>query len=254
MCRWLVVFCVVLFGIKTVPAADATTVDPAKKYNIGLCIVATGKYNGLAQGLIESARRYFCTQHHVTYFVFTDGDMPEREDIVKVSQARLGWPFDTLKRFHIYEAHRELFAKMDYLFAVDADMLFVSSVGDEILGDLVGTQHPAFIGKRGTYEKNKKSKAYVAPNEGEHYFCGGFYGGKRDEFVKLLKTVIQQVDTDLARAFIAKWHDESHLNRYFIDHPPTRILNPSYCYPESWSLEFPKKLVALNKNHQEMRK
>lgn len=252
--RWLVVFCVALFGFKTVSASDSThAAELVKKYNIGLCIVATGKYNTLAQRVVESAHRYFCTQHKVTYFVFTDGEFPSKGDIVKVHQVRLGWPFDTLKRFHIYETHRDMFKEMDYLFAIDADMLFVASVGDEILGDLVGTQHPAFIGKRGTYEKNKKSKAYVAPHEGKHYFCGGFYGGKRENFIKLLKAATQKIDADLSWNFIAKWHDESHLNRYFIDHPPTKILSPSYCYPETWNLEFPKKLVALNKNHAEMR-
>jgi histo-blood group ABO system transferase len=49
------------------------------------------------------------------------------------------------------------------------------------------------------------------------------------------------------------WHDESHFNRYMIDNPPTKILTPSYCYGESMNIPFPKKLLALNKNHSEFR-
>ena len=34
----------------------------------------------------------------------------------------------------------------------------------------------------------------------------------------------------------------------------SRILSPSYCYPENWKLKYPKKLLALDKNHDEIRK
>jgi len=61
------------------------------------------------------------------------------------------------------------------------------------------------------------------------------------------------VDEDMDKNLIAVWHDESHYNRYLIDTPPTHILSPSYCYPESWRLPFEKKLLALDKNHREMR-
>ena len=33
----------------------------------------------------------------------------------------------------------------------------------------------------------------------------------------------------------------------------TVILDPSYCYPESWDLPFPKRLLALDKHHEEIR-
>lgn len=225
-----------------------------QQHKIGLCIVATGKYDQFAQSLIDSGRRYFCKNHKITFFVFSDGNITEADDVVRVKQERLGWPYDTLKRSHIYEKHQDLFKDMDYLYAVDADMLFVSPVSDEILGDLVGTQHPAFLGKRGTYEQNKASKAYVGKSEGKVYFAGGFFGGKKKEFQKLIHKLNEQINSDLKQGIIAKWHDESHLNRYFIDHPPVIVLSPAYCYPESWQLPFSKKLIALDKNHEEMRK
>jgi hypothetical protein len=43
------------------------------------------------------------------------------------------------------------------------------------------------------------------------------------------------------------------MNRYFIDNQPTKILDPSYCYPESWNIPFNKKLLALDKNHSDVR-
>jgi len=227
---------------------------PKKEHNVGLCVVATGKYDKLAQAMVDSARIHFCKNHKVTFFVFTDGEIQEAADVVKVHQGKMGWPYDTMKRFEVYEKHRDRFKEMDYIFAVDADMLFVAPVGDEILSDRVATQHPAFVGKRGTYEKNRLSRAYVGKKEGASYFAGGFYGGKREEFLKLLQVNRENIDADLAHGLIAKWHDESHLNRYFIDHPPTCVLSPSYCYPESWQMPYPKKLLALDKNHEEIRR
>jgi hypothetical protein len=54
----------------------------------------------------------------------------------------------------------------DYAFALVADMVVVDLVGDEVLGDRVGTMHPGFIGKRGTYEANPASTAFVRSGEG----------------------------------------------------------------------------------------
>lgn len=223
--------------------------------NIGLCIMATGKYISYAQCLILSAQKYFMNGHNVHYFVFSDGNFTiTLENASLIYQARLGWPFDTMHRFHVYLAHKDLFQDLDYVFALDADMLFVNNVGDEILSERVGTQHPGFVGKRGTYETSPVSKAYVKSNEGKFYFAGGFYGGSRDEFINLLEVCSKKVDADLQKNFIAIWHDESHLNRYFIDNAPTKILSPSYCYPENWHIPYVKKLLALDKNHGEMRK
>lgn len=223
-------------------------------YNVGLCIVATGRYDVYAQRVIESARKHFCKNHKVTYFVFTDGTITDAPDVVKIFQKRVGWPYDTLMRFSMYAQHKAELANMDYIFATDADMLFVADVGDEILSARVATQHPGFVGKRGSYETNKKSTACVKANEGRYYFAGGFYGGSRDEFFKLVEKTTRNIQKDLAKQFIAVWHDESHLNRYFIDHKPSLILTPSYCYPEDWKLPYEPKLLALNKNHAEMRK
>ncbi len=222
--------------------------------HVGVLIVATGKYINFVEPLITSAEKYLLPAHQKTYFIFTDGQAPARHNVVSVYQQRLGWPYDTLMRCSIYTAHAELYTSIDYLFALDADMLFVDTVGDEILGKRVATQHPGFVGRRGTYETNGCSTACVRDHEGTCYFAGGFHGGSRDEFLRLASTMYHNILKDLEHDFIAIWHDESHLNRYFIDNAPTVVLNPSYCYPGNKRIPFAKKLVALDKNHAEYRK
>ena len=106
-------------------------------------------------------------------------------------------------------------------------------------------------GKRGDYETNPRSLAYIGPDEGSRYFAGGFFGGSRVEFLKIISETTKRELQDLSKGIIATWHDESHWNRYCVDHKPTVILNPSYCYPENWKLNYPKKLLALDKDHTE---
>jgi histo-blood group ABO system transferase len=228
-------------------------------YNVGLLIVATGKYITFVSPLIKSARTHFCANHQVTYFVFTDGQLSQEPDIVKIEQKKLGWPYDTMMRIAMYHEQRDLLQNMDYIFAVDADMLFVDTVGDEILSDRVATLHPGYVGRRGTYEYRKQCTAYVKPNEGLYYFAGGFNGGSKDEFLKMVKEITENIYKDLEHGIIALWHDESHINRYFIDNPPTQILSPSYCYSMNLAatqgkiLPYQKRLIALDKNHEEYR-
>lgn len=225
-----------------------------KKYKIGLLVVATGRYINFVEPLINSANKYFLKNHDVTYFIFTDGQPPKAGNIIKIPQNRLGWPYDTMMRYEMYYLAKSKIENMDYLFATDADMLFVDEVGDEILSDRVATQHPGFVGKLGTYETNKNSTAYVDIQNAKYYFAGGFNGGKTEEFLKLALNITKNVYFDLSKNIIAVWHDESHLNKYYIDNKPTLILSPSYCYPESWNLPYHKRLLALDKNHSQMRK
>lgn len=225
---------------------------------IGLLVIATGKYTQFIPPLFKSVNKHFMKGHEVNMFVFTDGKVPENDIIKRIEQEHLGWPHATLKRYHIFDKNKRELSKMDYLYYCDADMKFVSDVGDEILPEknsngLVGTEHPGFYGgRRGTYENRQESTAYVAPNEGVVYCAGGFNGGTSEAFLRMSKTIKERVDKDLEKDIIAVWHDESQMNRYFIDNIP-KLLNPSYCYPESWDIPFEKKLLALDKNHSEIR-
>jgi histo-blood group ABO system transferase len=222
-------------------------------YKIGLCIMATGRYDAYAERFIESARNYFLKEHEVTYFVFTDGTITPAPDVVTIHQKRLGWPQDTLMRFSVYGQHQDAMKDMDYIFASDADMLFVAPVEGIILGKRIATRHPGYVGRRGTYETNRNSAAYVAPHEGAYYFAGGFYGAEREEFFAMMDYLTKKIESDLQNNYIAIWHDESHLNRYFIDFKPTVILEPTYCCPETTMMPG-RKLLALDKDHAKMRR
>jgi len=250
MIRKAVVLVLMLFWLGSMVLWSAGV----EKKKVGLCITATGRYVQFVEPLIRSARIHFCPSEDVTYFVFTEGAVPNARDVVKIEQHRIGWPYDSMMRFAFYFFHRKNLEQMDYIFALDADMLFVGPIGKEILSDLVGTQHPGFVWHRGTYETNSQSLAFVKPNEGKNYFAGGFWGGSRANFLNVCQSLNRNIQIDLDNHIIAVWHDESHLNRYFIDHPPTLVLTPSYCYPDTWNLPYAKKILCLTKRHDDLRK
>lgn len=251
------------------------------KLKIGLLVIATSKYLRFVEPLYQSAKKYFFKDHNIKLFLFTDHNIPEYNAIKKIHIKHEHWPNITLKRYHFFEQHKSTLSDMDYLFYCDADMRFVAEVNSEILPEndsqLVGVEHPGVclmprpkasidnllkrfnlryrtVEKRfrGTYETNPISTAYVSPDEGEIYYAGGFNGGTSDAFLKMSSCIKENVDKDLENNYIAVWHDESHLNRYFINNPP-KTLSPSYCYPESWDLPFKRILLALDKNHERIR-
>jgi histo-blood group ABO system transferase len=233
-------------------------------YKVGLLVIATNKYIDFVEPLWNSAKKHFLVGQDVNLFLFTDKDLKASQifkDDPKVRiilQNHMPWPGSTLFRYNVFDAARVALSEMDYLFYSDADMLFVDTVGPEILSDRVATIHPGFFDKPRaafTYETNPSSTAFVAPTEGTTYYAGGFNGGTKVEYLRMCKVLSDRIAQDYQKGLIAVWHDESHLNRYMIDNPPTLSLSPSYCFPESWThLPFQKRLLALDKNHKEMRK
>jgi histo-blood group ABO system transferase len=222
---------------------------------IGLLIIATNKYTTFIEPLIKSADDNFLNNQEVTYFIFTNKslELNSKRDIKYINVEHKDWPWMTLGRYKIFSDSHDELSKMDYLYYCDADMRFVGVVGDEILSDLVATQHPGYYGTKGTPETSTSSLACVYPNEDMQYFAGGFNGGSSYEYLKMSKKISNNIDIDYSNGIIAVWHDESHMNRYFIDNKPTKILNPSYCYGESMNIPFDKKIIALDKNHSEIR-
>lgn len=225
---------------------------------IVLILISTGdRYWQYIQPMIDSAKTFFLP-HDVLLFTDCEKQFNVARQVMKSAQ---GFPRETLLRYHTMLTQKDYLASFDFVFYADVDMLFVDKVCYcDILGDgLTATLHPGFAhGQPPPFENNPASRAYL--RQSSHYFCGGFNGGKSLEYLKLAETCRMNIDYDLNRGIIARWHDESHLNRYLYEHPPIRILSPSYCYPET-NVEYYKRLwkgitykpilLALSKNKRQ---
>jgi histo-blood group ABO system transferase len=220
---------------------------------IGLLLIATNKYFDFIPPLLEGVSKFFLPKLDVTYFIFTNVPVRGEGKAVITQVEHKPWPWMTLERYKIFHTHAHLFEGMDYLFYCDADMSVVGEVGDEILSERVATLHPGCFlwNPRGEPETNPDSLACIAPEEEipDCYKCGGFQGGSKEEYLKMSKKISENIDEDYKKGIIAKWHDESHFNRYMLDHPPTKVLDPSYCFAQDYPLPFEPKIIALNKDH-----
>jgi len=224
---------------------------------IALILISTGdRYWQYIQPMIDSAK-YFFPKHEVV--LFTDSE--KNFGVKTFKKQAQGFPNETLLRYHTILTQKDYLSAFDYIFYVDVDMLFVNDVCScDLLGDgLTATLHPGFAhGQTPPLETNPLSTAYIS--NVSHYFCGGFNGGKSSEFLKLAETCKTRIDADLSKGIIARWHDESHLNKYLAEHPPSKILSPSFCYPETnvkyyealWGgPRYKPVLLALTKNKRQ---
>lgn len=255
---------------------------PTRIRRVGFFLMGTGRYIRLVQQLLESMETHFCAgRHYVHYFIFTDDKTympklntnplspPGSRNFTRIYQERLGWPKDTLMRFEMLLRHKDALRyeqDFDYLYWLDADMKMVDEVCEDIFGDLVATAHPHYPPGRETYpyETNQRSTAFVEQHNQDKfpYFVGAFFGGSSREMIKLMQTCHENIQADFNNldGYIARVHDESHLNRYFIDHP-TQVLTPSYCYPEPpddtnkfpWMKRYKQKIHALIKDSKYFR-
>lgn len=221
---------------------------------INVIAIFTGKYKLFFQSLYESSEKYFLPQYSKKYYVFSDGDISTHSNVAKIEQEKLGWPYDTMMRFHMF--NKLSLDENAYIFFLNANMLFVNTVDTEVLPQkehdfLMGVKHPGFYNKNVEsypYEKRQSSSFYIPKGDGKFYFQGCFNGGRVKEFLEMSKELSILIDKDVKNSIIPRWHDESALNWYYKSKNPL-ALNPEYAYPESWENAFSKKIIQLDKNN-----
>ncbi|XP_062380789.1 globoside alpha-1,3-N-acetylgalactosaminyltransferase 1-like isoform X2 [Sardina pilchardus] len=219
---------------------------------VATTVFAVGKYIQLLKQFLESAEKHYMLGYGVHYYVFTD-QMDKVPQVALASGRSLTvlpvpsfsrWQEISLRRMefirkaiedHIrHEAH--------FIFCTDVDMVFESRFGAEAFGELVATIHNGWYltGRNELpYERRTASQAYVPKGQGDFYYGGALYGGHVDVVHRLTSTCEEQLSIDKQKSIEAAWQEESHLNRYFILHKPTKLLSPEYLWdkakgPEKW--------------------
>jgi hypothetical protein len=221
---------------------------------IGILVICTGKYSIFWDNFYQSVKKNFLPEFEKKFFVFSDSDINKSSDVEVIYQKKLGWPFDTMYRFKMFNSISNELINFDYLYFLNINMAVVDSVNEEIIpssdnSNLMGVLHPGFWDKTNyqfPYERRVDSRFYITEGEGKFYYQGCFNGGKSEEFLNMSTILDKMIDEDSNNGITPIWHDESALNWYYKDKP---ILNasPSYAIPEDATLNFNKKIIQLNK-------
>jgi histo-blood group ABO system transferase len=223
---------------------------------VSINIIATNKYVNFLPALIKSIDRFLFKDSKILIVVHTNSNIDkinsgsDRIKILKNGIEHEPWPFTTLKRFHYFNKAKDIIKKSDYSFYIDADSLFIGDIREEFLPErgMVGTIHPCLFLDNGTPERNPNSKAFISFSENNRYFCGGFFGGDSESFLEMSEKISSNIDEDLSKEIIAIWHDESHINRFFLDNPPKSIMEPPFAVAESLTRRYESsKILFLDK-------
>lgn len=253
-----------LTSIREVPSGE-------KHYSLGIISIATNEYINYWKKLAQSIDKHYVGNKELQLILFTDDPVNARNFSNKLSTPVIvfeipsyGWPEATLLRFQIIES-RKSFLTHRTLMYLDADSLlnFKFTSTDFSLGNedqMTFVEHPGYwrpknkilfyyknpliglkdllritrMGGNGTWEKNRISSAFVPRCQRDKYFCGGVWFGPNREFLRFCSELSLRVKDDLEKPYIAKWHDESHLNKWVTINQINHV-GPEYCY----ATEFP---------------
>lgn len=226
--------------------------------------IATGPYIKFWSDFFNSFENKFLKNYEKHYYVFTDAETfynCEQKRVHVLYQSAMPWPLVTLLKFHIYLKVADELCTFDFVYTTNANIICNQEITEqEIIPDqekgenYIFTMHPGYIYDKQyrhkcyfEYERNPKSLAYVPYNRGKNYVYGNMWGASGESFVQRIRDFDYRINEDLKKRIIAIWHDESFVNHYVASHSDYKILNPGFCYPVGFDLEFEKKIIGVPK-------
>lgn len=225
--------------------------------SIGILYICTGPYVVFWNDFFNTFEERFLPGIEKRYYVFTDQDSKIRKEsnVFVHHIENQPWPLITLLRFHTFLNVEDEINKNDYLMFSNSNIVCKEAVGEEEFlpkegENLFFVEHPGYYKEKAKYapfDRNKKSLAYVPYNCGNSYVIGAMFGGKTPAFLEMSKCLRYRINEDLKKGVIARWHDESHINRYIISRNDYRLLSPSYCYPVGFDLPLTAKICGVSK-------
>ena len=230
---------------------------------VAIIFIGTGRYINFLPLYYENIHKYFLPKSEKTILAFTDGTGDFPDDIKVYHQEHLEWPYITLKRFEIINKAKTFIKDFDWCVFIDADAIPVSEITEEeFFSDkpFFGVHHPCHaLGMPphteypGAFETNSKSRAHVTPDDDTTmYWQGCLWGGKVPAVFDMIDELEKRVNDDLKDDVIAQWHDESQLNKFYIENKKdVHPLGPEYAFPECFTdhCNFPQKIVHLAKEN-----
>lgn len=224
---------------------------------IAILYLCTGDYVFFWENFFKSFEENFLPNSEKHYFVWTDAENIYEEQhprVHKIYKECLGFPNETLMRYHTFSTINDELKQFDYIFFMNSNLICEDIITEEefLLPDtLTVVSHFGFLcchPNRLPYERNSKSTAYIPYNTNGFYVLGGVNGGPTQLYLNLINQLKENIDIDLANNIVAAWHDESHLNKYILDKKINKkILVSPYALPEGKSHNGKIKILDKSK-------
>lgn len=215
---------------------------------IGVIYIVTGVYADFWNDFYHSCEQFFCSDVDKGYEVFTDSEELLLRKYKNVRFHKIedqGWIKNVSCKSYCICRIKELLLIYDFIFYLNGNykvMAPISSteiVPSECNGWITALSYDHYLNipaDEYPYDRNLNSKAFIPYGSGQRYYQGGFYGGRTPEFILLSEVLKTKIEKDLDKGIIARFHDESYLNKYLIDKAP-RIVNEKIAYHNIWKYD-----------------
>jgi hypothetical protein len=228
-------------------------------FNLGILLIATGEYSKFVQECVESIEKQDHPYNVIDLHIFTNDlslDLKTKFKIHIHEWHETKWPYPTLLRYKAILNVTNYLDHYTHLLYLDVDMKVVAPLPIVLDESLLAVAHPSYVKKRNKpFEKRELSSAFFQEQQESIYVCGGVQGGTRQRYLTAITEIYTNIEIDLKNEIIAKWHDESHWNKYVNQNiEQTVIFGREFCWPEHWVTTLnPGKIIALKKNHSATR-
>lgn len=225
--------------------------------NIKIFSISTNDYKDFTEDFLFSFNKLFFPNINKEFFLFTDyTDNPiyKNYNLNAIYMNHEKWPLITLKRYHAISNVSQEIKDNDLCIFADVDLKVEKEINTFDVQFFFGVQHPGnyFINNLDSLETNNKSLAFVNPLEipsNYKYIQGCLWGGVGKNFTNMINSLKENTEKDFINGIVAKWHDESHLNRFCISNfNKFNFLTSSYAYPEKWNLPIEKIIIHKEKS------
>ncbi|XP_054987791.1 N-acetyllactosaminide alpha-1,3-galactosyltransferase-like [Sorex araneus] len=192
---------------------------------------------------LSTADRHFMVGQKVIIYVMTDDLAGASRGSLSLQRPVRVFPIERQERWQDISMMRmktlsehiaaHIQHEVDFLFCMDVDLVFQKDYGPETLGESVAQIHAYWYNRNPAlwpYDRSGRSAASMTSGEGDFYYHAAVFGGTPQRVLHLTRTCAQGILKDKQNHVEAVWHDESHLNKYFFLHKPSKLLSPEYCW------------------------